>query len=145
MTHVHVWVLPASMEVHVWFWELRSPASVQLDSLDNFVKIPSIRIYMSLSVVERSMSQMVLSQLCKPVGGSCFFSCFISCAFLGCICAQHKSVLLFYIIIQPLIQAWSKQVTEMLRGMLSIRHHFQRNVTQNLKQRLCGIIKNKKN
>ena len=43
MTQVHVRVWPASMEVHVWFWEVRSPASVQLDSLDNFVKQLSVR------------------------------------------------------------------------------------------------------
>ena len=45
MTQVHVQILTAKMEVHVWFWELRSPASVQLDSLDNFVKPPVSIIY----------------------------------------------------------------------------------------------------
>ena len=60
MKQVHVQILTAKMEVHVWFWELRSPASVQLDSLDNFVKRPSVRIYMSLSVVRRLLAQIFL-------------------------------------------------------------------------------------
>ena len=46
MTQVHVIVLPALMEVHVWFLALHSPVSVQLDSLEHFVKRPSVRIYM---------------------------------------------------------------------------------------------------
>ena len=68
MKQVHVQILTAKMEVHVWFWELRSPASVQLDSLDNFVKRLSVRIYMFMSVVKYLPSQMFLSLLCKPEG-----------------------------------------------------------------------------
>ena len=57
MTQIRVRVLPALMEVHVWFLALPSPASVQLDSLDNFVKQPSVRIYMSMCVAIMRVSQ----------------------------------------------------------------------------------------